>query len=213
MSVQSSLTNIQHTLFDAKKYVNKLSVQTEDKKRIHYDEPKWEKFYSVYACDFTKYNAICKAITDNDFVKIKQNYPEINIETIKSYTRKDFDKVKLMCYVKDEAGNKIHLGDQKHIYRFKTLNNLKTLLVKYMTSRPALFHNSVKIPFHNFTYYQELYEEAKDPKDRIIEEIEFEWLEDFTIKQKINIYIKTLRLCKTGISLENAVNIVKKCPG
>lgn len=201
---------IQHSLLDTQNYIIEKN-KSEVKKRIHYVEPKWEKFYSVYACDFTKYNALCTAITDQNFDKVIQNYPDVDLITLKSYTRKDFDKLKLLCYAKDEEGKKIHLGDQKHIFRFKTLNNLKSLLVKYLENRPVFHSDSVKISFDNFTYYQEAYE-ARDPKDRIIEEIELDWLENYNIKQKINTYIKVLRLCRKGILLQQAVNYVKECP-
>ena len=146
-----------------------------------------------------------------NFDKVIQNYPDVDLITLKSYTRKDFDKLKLLCYAKDEEGKKIHLGDQKHIFRFKTLNNLKSLLVKYLENRPVFHSDSVKISFDNFTYYQEAYE-ARDPKDRIIEEIELDWIENYNIKQKINTYIKILRLCRKGMLLQQAVNYVKECP-
>lgn len=68
----------------------------------------WDKFYSVYMFDEIKYHKLCK------------EYPNENRKTLK-----------MQCFIYDEDGKRVHLGDEKHIFRIQDLHIIQELLAEY----------------------------------------------------------------------------------
>ena len=68
----------------------------------------WDKFYSVYMFDEIKYHKLCKEKPTENKTLLKRQ-----------------------CYVLDDDGKRIHLGDEKHIFRANILRNVQTELAEY----------------------------------------------------------------------------------
>jgi len=99
----------------------------------------WDKFYTVYMFDDIKYHKLCKEQPNTDR-----------------------ESLKLQCYVKDEYGKRIHLGDQKHIFRIRSLHKIQEELAEYckdLRSKIDFFDNdgSSAIETEYFTLYYEYF--------------------------------------------------------
>lgn len=188
-------------------------------KRNHF-KAEWEKFYSVWAFDFTKYNLLRKMIANNDFDRLDDLALNITAEQLKKY---DIETLRQLCYVLDENGQRQHLGDKKHIYRTKTLIKLRSMLVPYieygtLMSFAQIGENEIVKDFGDFIYYEERYTTEKylyqggrfKGQKFTTKDIELKWVVDTDTKTQIKAYIKVLRLCRRGKSLEEAVKIVKE---
>lgn len=101
----------------------------------------WDKFYSVYMFDNIRYHKLVDA------------HPE-----------KTLSELKEKCYVRDENGARIHLGDEKHIYRYKTLQAIQEALATYCMKYQKRISNywdkhcSGKVEFNDFTFFYERYD-------------------------------------------------------
>ena len=188
-------------------------------KRNHF-KAEWEKFYSVWAFDFTKYNLLRKMIANDDFDRLDDLALNITNTQLKKY---DIESLRQLCYVLDDEGKRQHLGDKKHIYRTQTLLNLRSMLVPYidyevLMSFQQCLDDAIVKDFGDFVYYEEryttevyLYQGARYKGQRFTtKDIELKWLVDADTKTQIQAYIKVLRLCRRGKSLEEAVKIVKE---
>lgn len=112
---------IQTKLFDC---------ETKSSKRVRH-KPIWKKFYSVYAYDFTKYHFICDAVQSKNYLRLFNLYPDLDKKIILSFSRFDEYKIRKLCYILDDDKNKKHNGDEKHIFRLKTLHKLYEKLYFY----------------------------------------------------------------------------------
>ena len=101
----------------------------------------WDKFYSVYMFDNIKYHKLCK------------QQPNVDRSILKN-----------QCYVFDENGQRVHLGDEKHIYRISTLHHIQELLATYCPSQKKKItnywdkHCSGMVKFTDFTFFYERYD-------------------------------------------------------
>ena len=101
----------------------------------------WDKFYSVYMFDNIKYH------------KLVEKYPNTNLSELKE-----------KCFVRDDKGNRIHLGDEKHIYRYKTLQAIQEALATYCMHYQKRITNywtkncSGMVKFSDFTFFYERYD-------------------------------------------------------
>lgn len=190
-------------------------------KRKHFSA-EFDKFYSVYAFDFTKYNKLCKMLSTRDFKDLNL-FEDINPEEFQQLRKFDKDKVKEYCYVLDENGKRRHLGDEAHIYRVNVLKKLREALIPYidfsiLMSFQQDLSSEIKREFKDYTYYEERYTTEyyihggtrNKGQSFVTKDIELNWVADADIKTQINAYISVLRLCKKGTSLDEAVNRVKK---
>ena len=189
-------------------------------KRNHF-EAEFDKFYSIYAFDLSKYHALCKMLFTRDF-RALDRYPDINPDKFKNLCKREKNKVKRLCYVLDDDGKRQHLGDEKHIYRVKALKRLREALVPYidfltlMTFSQDLSTEIIR-DFGDYTYYEErytteyfIYGGTKYKGQAFtIKEIELKWVANLDIKTQVKAYISVLRLCKRGKSLEDAISRVK----
>lgn len=190
-------------------------------KRTH-PPAEFEKFYSVWAYYDTKYNDLCKMISQRNYSKLNR-YPDITKEVLDSLTLFDTDKIKNLCWVLDDDGQKVHLGDKKHIYRTKTLKNLRALLVEFldfeiMMSFAQIGENEIIKDFGDFVYYEEryttefyLYQGVRYKGQQFsTKDIELKWVVDSDTKTQIQEYIKVLRFCRSGLTLQEAVKKAKE---
>lgn len=103
----------------------------------------WDKFYTVYMFDDIKYHKLCK-----------------------EQPTADRERLKLQCYIKDENGKRIHLGDEKHIYRVRALQRVQEELAEYckdLRSKLNFFNDdgSASIETEYFTLYYEYYAQGE----------------------------------------------------
>lgn len=201
---------IQHTLGLA--YVNpEPTGKAPSSKRIRPPEPVWDKFYSVYAFNETKYHDICDAFKNHKWFKLYK-YPELRIHELTNCTSKDKELFKELSYVLDEEGQKQHLGDEKHIYRYKTLNKVKELIANYIdyhftNKKPGSEYYTLYIEKYTDVYYTHQGTQYKGQKFKIIEvEINNTW--QLSIKQRLLIHLQALRLLRQGHSIEEACRLV-----
>lgn len=197
----------------------------------------WWKFYTVYKYDFELYHAIKTDIANKpSLLLIALHLPRIPacvylfyFLTIKALRKSDDEKVRNMCYVLDEFGQRQFLGDQPHIFRVNTLKQLRQALTDYLPCllfQPQVVYTDKKQEqeqetiqdFGDYTYYEERYtteyyiHSGTRYKGQafITKDIELKWVADADIKTQITAYISVLRLCKKGKSLDEAVRKVKK---
>lgn len=178
-------------------------------KRIRPPEPVWDKFYSVYAFNETKYHDICDAFEKHKWLKLYK-YPELKIEELTNCTRKDKERFKKLSYVLEE-GQKQHLGDEKHIYRYKTLNKVKELIANYIDyhfteQNHESEYYTLYIEKYTDDYYTHQGTQYKGQNFTITEvEINNTW--QLSIKQRLLIHLKALRLLRQGYSIEEACKL------
>lgn len=87
--------------------------------RVHLLVPTYKKVYSLYQFDWKKYAAIWKRIQ-----KVALKYDT------EIFTKTSPYRVLNLCYTLDENGKRQSLGDEKHIFRFKTLEKVRRLIAK-----------------------------------------------------------------------------------
>lgn len=107
-------------------------------KRIHF-KPDWDKFYTVYMFDQTKYHRLMEAVVNKDESKLFAEEREL----LKGYTIFQREEIKELCYVRDNEGNKKPLGDERHIFRIRTLHKLYAKLYEYAHLNPLLAKEEV----------------------------------------------------------------------
>mgnify|MGYP007012517508 CR=1 FL=1 len=142
-------------------------------KRIRYSKPTYFKFYSIYQYDRQKFREILNA--------------QLSGETEPLSQKEILDK----CYCRDEEGNLIPDSDQKHIFRFRTLENLHTRIYDYLGIDPFL--RTYRLTFCGLFVYP----------DEQQAEIPNTW--NMTIKERIILHIKLLRKIQKGLSEGKAI--------
>lgn len=189
----------------------------------------WWKFYTVYKYDFELYHEIKTDIANKPSLLLIALYlPTIPacvylfyFLTIKMLRKSDEAKVRNMCFVLDEHGQKQHLGDAKHIYRISVLKNLRANLADRcfdVLFQPQTEETTIVRDFGDYTYYEERYTTetyiygATRYKGQafITKDIQLNWVADEDIRTQVKAYINVLRLCKKGVSLDEAVKQVKR---
>lgn len=185
------------------------------KKRVH-TASVWDKFYYVYAFNNTNYNKLCKAMFNNNIQLLTRLASIPEQQATKIVQKKDFHTLRNLCYVL-ENGMRKPLGDEPHIFRLKTLDKLRQLLVDYYQPEDLLkvqdnassitnVHNGYI--YHEERYNTELYSyEKKTYKGQkfIVKSIELLKVQNKDIATQLKYYIKILRLCRNGYSLEDAI--------
>lgn len=199
---------IQHTLGLA--YVNpEPTGKAPPSKRVRPPEPVWDKFYSVYAFNETKYHDICDAFEKHKWLKLYK-YPELRINELTNCTRKDKERFKKLSYVLEE-GQKQHLGDEKHIYRYKTLNKIKELIANYIDyhfteQNQESEYYTLYIEEYTDDYYTYRGTQYKGQNFKVVEvEINNTW--QLSIKQRLLIHLEALRLLRKGLDIEEACRL------
>lgn len=156
--------------------------------RVHYIVPAYKKVYSVYQYDWYEYSQIFKKIQKLSFKYGVQIFDKTN-----PY------KVLKLCYIKEE-GQLVGLGDQKHIFRLKTLQNLYTLIAGELTERYNLLMSEDVLNY--------LFKRTKIRFYPFEKQAEFLSPHPQTIKTRLLIHIQLLRLLRKGLELEEISEII-----
>ena len=178
-------------------------------KRVRFSKPDWVNFYTIYAFNEIKYHDICNAFSNHNWFKLYK-YPELPIERLTNCTLYDINLFIELSYVLDN-GQKQHLGDEKHIFRYKTLNKIKELIANYIDYHSQ--QQELKTEYYTLfieeyidDYYTYKGTQYKGQNFKIIEvEINNTW--QLSIKQRLLIHIEALRLLRKGLDIEEACRL------
>ena len=156
---------------------NKTDVPNKHK-RVRYAEPTYRKFYSVIQYDRKKFRRI---------LNMKLN----GYKCLKDLTQDDILK---LCYIKDEGGRLIYDSDEKHIYRYATLQRLYNILYNYTAISP--FEKAEYVKIHRLNCWV------------TEQQAEIDGTCYLPLGERVRIYIRLLRLLKAGIKLKEALSYV-----
>ncbi len=168
-------------------------VLPEKKKRIRHTIPTYKKIYTVYQYDRVKFVRIFKKIQ-----ALAYKYGRHIFDNTNPY------KVLQLCYLRDENGNLQHIGDEKHIYRYRTLQNVLKEIADYLFIAYELENNSNVLKYlfkrtHIIVFTQENEQQA-------------ELFEAYRmpLKARLKIHITLLRYLQKGYEIEEAVRLTKE---
>ena len=171
----------------------------EDNKRVRYEVPTYIKFYSLYQYDRDKFTKLLKIWLDTDEGKNR------TIETLKAKQ----DEILELCYIRDEKGNPLKDSDERHIYRIKTLAKIYQAIYNQIGANP--FNNDyIKdgLRIVREIYTDEEYEyRGKIYKGQkfVNETASIVNSDSWSIKKRIIIHTRLLRLLRKGLSIREAL--------
>jgi hypothetical protein len=156
------------------------------KQRVRYSIPNYKKVYSVYQYDVPEYKKIFKKIHN---LAIKYGADIFN--------RTSAYKVLERCYLRDEQGNKNHLGDARHIFRYKVLQAICKEIADYILIAYEIIPETLEYMYnrtHLYLAYSQEYSQAE-----LIE------TNNLPVNERLKISIALLRRLKDGAEIETAV--------
>lgn len=187
---------LQLTLFDTKKYTK-------------FEFPDYQKRYSVYAYDHTKFVKKYKKIK-----KLAQDEGNPDIY----WSVNPYDIIE-QCIIRNKDGTKKHLNDEKHIFRLKTLHRVYELLAQEVLKGQQLipfdgcFIDLHKVRVTLNKYDDEIYEHKKvrggfgkyRGERFIVVNAELQGSEMLPIYQRLKIHLNLLRELRNGLTIKQAV--------
>lgn len=157
-------------------------IEQKKKIRIRYKVPNYLKFYSLWQYDRDAFRELLKQWLATEEGKNR------TLETLKAKQ----NEILARCYLLDNDGNRLRDSDEPHIYRIKTLHSI--LREIYLN---VVFFNTNEINELNIDY-EEQTAEIKGT----------EW--GMSIKERVLIHIKLLRLLRKGLSIKESIKLIKK---
>lgn len=149
------------------------------------EKPQYDKFYSLYAFDEITYHK-----------KLKEVITKYQLEEVYQIPYKERKEMRESCYILNQDGEKMPMGDEKHIFRISTLNRLyNKLYFMYLCSFEVL--NEVD-NIGGLLFYHE---------DKTAE---IDGFQLFPIKERIQAMIMLIRELKTDYNTKRCVDKVKK---
>lgn len=152
------------------------------KKRIRYDVPNYLNFYSLYQYDRDKFRQLLREWLKTDEGKNR------TLETLQAKQ----DEILEQSYIRDENGHKLRDSDEKHIYRYITLH--KILREIYDKIQWEFIHTGSIFIIDDINL---------DYDDKTAEIKGTEW--GMSIKDRVIIHIRLLRLLRKGLSIKEAL--------
>lgn len=158
------------------------------KKRIRPLVPSYKKVYATYQFDWEKYAMIYKKVQN---LAIKFNDKEI-------YNRVNPYRVLDLCYVL-ENGKKQPLGDERHIFRYKTLEKVRRLIAKELLNHYELSTDESVLKY----LYKRTGIALEVQKGQEGAEIAHLW--NKSIKVRLIVNMRLLKGLRKGLEIEEAV--------
>lgn len=176
---------------------NNLKQKNDNGKRIRYAIPTYRKCYAVYAYDREKYMNIFRKLRK---LAIKYNDKEI-------YFKADIYKILNHCYFRTKNGNKKYLGDERHIFRYKTLHKIQQELAQYVE---IPIRESIESAYDNgsgLLLWQTVYNNKVTLEAEIkgVSQIFCNLSSSFGLKQQVLIHLHLLRLLRKRCNVKTAV--------
>lgn len=164
----------------------------EVKKRIRYKIPTYRKIYSLYVYNRPKYGKIYKKLQ-----KLALKYNEAIFYRVNPYN------VLRLCYVY-KKGRLQHLGDERHIYRYKALENVLTELAQEIQKQyDLLLRNDVLLYLYKRTGIV-FYTDKDEPQ------AEYMPAHRKGIYTRLRTNIILLRLVRLGVEVEDAIKLINR---
>lgn len=157
------------------------------KKRIRYDVPNYLNFYTLYQYDRNKFRELLREWLKTDEGKNR------TLETLKAKQ----DEILEECFIRDADGNKLKDSDEKHIYRYRTLFDIQRAI-----------YDKIQWEFIHTGSIFIINEISLDYDDQTAEIKGTEW--GMSIKDRVILHIKLLRLLRKGFSILECIDIIKK---
>lgn len=152
----------------------------------------YKKVYSLFQYDQVKYMLIWQKLKD---LSLKLNKPSI-FERVSPYD------VLRLCYLKED-GEKIILGDQKHIYRYSTLYNIQAHIFNYSNAPLELTSaNELQWERCGVSFYYD-----RDDKNKVSCYASINGTEELPIKYRVLLHLRLLRFLRQGKDLRRAVRL------
>jgi hypothetical protein len=155
------------------------------KKRIRYKVPKCLNFYTLYQYDRNKFRELLR-----EWLKT----PDGMNRTLETLEKKQ-NEILEECFILDEHGNKLRDSDQTHIYRYQTLHRIMQEI--YNCVKWEYIKTGSIFSVKGLTILQE------------DEQAEIQGTELETIKNRIKIHIRLLRLLRKGLSVKDCMKKIK----
>ncbi len=161
------------------------------KKRIRPLVPSYKKVYAVYQFDWDKYAMIYK--------KIQKTACQLNDKEI--FNRVNPYRVLDLCYTLDKNGKRQSLGDERHIFRYKTLEKVRRLIAKELLEHYNLCKDVSVLKY----LYKHTGIALEVHKGQEGAEISHLW--NRPIRERLTANIKLLRNLRAGLEIEDAVKM------
>ena len=152
------------------------------KKRIRYAVPTYIKFYSLYQYNRDKFRKLMKEWLNTEEGK-NRTYATL---------RKKQNEILELCYARDEYGNKLKDSDEQHIYRIRTLHKIYEQIYAYYIASFSLEKQGLRIDAEE----KQAWLDIDDLK--------------MSIKNRVIIHIRLLRLLRRGLSIKEAICRMKE---
>lgn len=165
-------------------------------KRKRYKIPTYRKVYSLYVYNRSKYSTIYKRLQ-----KLALRFDADIFYRVNPYN------VLRLCYVYKE-GKLQHLGDERHIYRYKALEGVLTQLAQVIKEKYNLLLRSDVLSYLYVRTGIALYND--DAEERQAEYMPAS-RKDIATRLKANITL--LRLLREGLEVEEATKELKELIG
>lgn len=159
------------------------------KKRIRPLVPSYKKVYATYQFDWEKYAMIYK--------KIQKAACQLNDKAI--FNRVNPYRVLDLCYTLDENGKRQSLGDERHIFRYKTLEKVRMLIAKELLG-PYCLCRDISVLKYLYKRTGIVLEVQKGQEGA---EIAHLW--NKPIKERLSINMSLLKGLRKGLEIEDAV--------
>ena len=177
-----------------KKYLlkefNKKGIKKKNTFRVRYSVPTYEKFYSIWQYDRSKFRELL-----NEWLKSDEG----KNRTLDSLRKKQAEILE-ECWILDENNNKKRDCDEPHIFRYQTLQKILECIAYTLINNYNIQNiDSVKylLKRTNIMIYKPI--EGLKPQAEILHTI----LDD--IKTRILIHLRLLKYLKKGYEIEDAV--------
>ena len=170
-----------------KTYNKSMTEAKPKKKRIRYSIPCYKKVYSVYAYNRRKYGRIYKRLQGLAYRYDKSIFYRVN----------PYNVLKL-CYAY-KKGKLQHLGDERHIYRYRALECVLTQLAQVIKEKYNLLLSSDVLYYLYKRTGIAYYYDAEEPQAEYMPASR----KNISIRLKAN--IRLLRRIGEGLELEEAV--------
>lgn len=165
---------------------NEIFFNQSVKKRVRKDIPTYKKVYSVYQYDREKYMLIWSKLRE---LAISLDNPSI-------FFRVNPYAVLNHCYLREN--NKLkHLGDERHIFRLRSLNAIQKAVYRYAKEPCNMtFVKELSWKQHGVIFYYHFKEGGTS---------EIDGTQLMTIKERLKLHIKLLKSLRRGCNLQKAV--------
>lgn len=162
--------------------------KTKKEKRTHFLFPTYKKIYTVCQLDWKKYAAMFKKLRKRAYCLY---YGKSHKAALRYWQNIAAYEIAQKCYIYDKYGILRYLGDEKHIYRMNSLQEIYSRIYNYC-EKEALQKFGVSKQHGLICFIED-------------QQAELEGTWKLPIKQRLKVHIQILRNLQKGLSLEESI--------